>query len=356
MFQLKGSASLNSLDLETAQEMKRMLKLYADSTSVTSYALHGKSGYFCGGVDLDWLSANRTRAPELYKALGDLYELIAMNTKPVVAIINGDVSGGGLGLTNTTFRVVTTGARFSIPEPSFGLVPDGPILKMLAKCDADSGLPVASYLALTGQPIGSNDMMLLGLATHQIHDSIIADEVIRSLASVSYEEGGLLQDNLKDLLNTYCMWYDHAGMDTATFNLMSERGGGEFLNTKKTTLWTPEVRAAMIDCFACKSVEETWQKLESLESHSNAWATAALAGMKASPALSILATKRLVLECASLTRQDASELTQRIASRLALAAPFGVVIENAAKGVRAAPTCLEDLKSAQSQMGELFEA
>jgi enoyl-CoA hydratase/carnithine racemase len=188
MFQLNGSASLNSLDLRTAHEMQQMLRCLQASTSVTSYALHGKNGYFCGGVDLDWLSANRGRAPELYKALGDLYEFVASSAKPIVAIVNGDVSGGGLGLTNSMFRIVTSGARFSIPEPSFGLVPDGPVLKMLAKCDADSGLPVASYLALTGQPIGSNDMMLLGLATHQIHDNIITNNVIRSLASVSYVE------------------------------------------------------------------------------------------------------------------------------------------------------------------------
>ncbi len=165
----------------------------------------------------------------------------------------------------------------------------------------------------------------------------------------------MLQDNLNDLLNTYCQWYDHPGTDAVAFNLLSERGGVELLRTRQPTLWTPEVRAAMVDCFACESVEETWRKLESLESCSDEWATAALAGMKGSPALSLLATKRLVLECASLTRQDASELTQRVASRLALAAPFGTVIENSAKGITAAPTRVEDLKHVQGQLGALFE-
>ena len=89
---------LNSIDLKTAKDIQRRLEAWSENDMITAVVLQGEGGCYCGGVDLDWLSAHREHTADLYAAVGDLYSSISKYPKPIVSMINGDVSGSGLGL------------------------------------------------------------------------------------------------------------------------------------------------------------------------------------------------------------------------------------------------------------------
>lgn len=104
------------MDVESAGELRRYLAMWATNINVSGVVLRGSDGVFCGGADIDWLAKHRNQAPHLYEALRGLYTAVAEHPKPVVAFLNGDVNGAGIGLANTGRRVALASMRFSIPE------------------------------------------------------------------------------------------------------------------------------------------------------------------------------------------------------------------------------------------------
>ena len=81
--------------------------------------------------------------------------------KPVIALADGLVMGGGAGLTQCCSHVVMSEAtRFAMPEGAIGLFPDAGASIFLGRCPR----AVALYLGFTGRMIGSADCLMLGLA------------------------------------------------------------------------------------------------------------------------------------------------------------------------------------------------
>jgi len=106
---------------------------------------------------------------------------IATLGKPQVAVWDGIVMGGGVGLTaHGKYRIATERALFAMPETAIGLFPDVgmtyalPRLQPPPSADGTS-LPagtVGRYLGLTGARLkGGADLLWSGLATHSLHSS-----------------------------------------------------------------------------------------------------------------------------------------------------------------------------------------
>jgi len=86
-------------------------------------------------------------------------------TKPTVPLINGLVSGAGVGLSlYGTHRVAGEGFRWRMPGPAEGWFPDHGVTHVLAAMPGHIG----TYLALTGATLGRADAYRLGLLTHCI--------------------------------------------------------------------------------------------------------------------------------------------------------------------------------------------
>jgi len=332
---------------DMATEIYRKLSIWAENDSVGMIVIQGQNGFFCGGADMDWLAAHRSEAAQLYGSLGDVYQLISEYPKPIVAMMNGDTSGSGFGLANTRFRLATDGARFSVPEPSFGLVPDGPALKMLVKCDELSGLPAANYLALSGQPVSSDEMMMLGIASHQIGDD--EEALARQIAAVSWGKDKLHGSELEKVLDLYCDWKTSGGLNSRAEALLEEAGGDMDCAPK---LW-PGEEQKVIEAFGCDSLVETWERLEALP---GPFAQAALGGLQAAAPISLLATQRLIQEAKRKPSTAAfSALSARVASRLANGPAFAKVIEHATSDSQPPATSLDDLKAvSEDQVSSLF--
>ena len=86
-------------------------------------------------------------------------------TKPNIALIDGVVMGGGVGIClYGTHRVAGETMRFAMPEVGIGFFPDVGATYFLPRMPGQCGM----YLGLTGRAVGQADSYYLGLATHCI--------------------------------------------------------------------------------------------------------------------------------------------------------------------------------------------
>lgn len=346
VIELSRAEELNSLDMELAGELNRMLAKWEDNAMISSVVLRGDQGCFCGGTDLDWLRMNRDAAPELYGALADLYLRVSTYRKPIVSLASGTIAGGGLGLANTyvttkappprarrrrappacspplarrPFSVATEKTTFSVSEPSFGLVPDGSVLHMLANADKESGVPVGRYLALTGAPIAGAEMARFSLVPYCVPD-VSLDDLVAHLSSLS-SLSSLRQPDLRRALALF----SEAGLNTEGLELadlpptlLADEAAHD---GDEAEAWSPEETEAVATCFAHNSVEAIWSSLEA-RSGSSEWARSALEQMSRAHPAALKATLRLMDVCARRTLPEAVDLTIAVAARISSAPGF----------------------------------
>jgi enoyl-CoA hydratase/carnithine racemase len=94
--------------------------------AVRSIVLTGEGRAFCSGGDFGGASVDSRPggSAEDPRDFVDLLLAIYRSDKPVIAKVNGDALGGGLGLAAaSTFSVASTAARLGTPEIDLGLFP-----------------------------------------------------------------------------------------------------------------------------------------------------------------------------------------------------------------------------------------
>ena len=92
--------------------------------------------------------------------------------KPYVALIDGIVMGGGVGISlHGSHRVAGDRYLFAMPEVGIGFFPDVGATYALPRLPDAAGI----YLALTGDRVGAADALALGLATHAVPSARMAE-------------------------------------------------------------------------------------------------------------------------------------------------------------------------------------
>jgi enoyl-CoA hydratase len=104
--------------------------------------------------------------------------LIARYPKPVIALMDGVVMGGGVGLSaHASHRIVTERSSVAMPEVAIGYFPDVGACFVLARAPGFTG----TYLALTGAHAAAADAIYCGLADLHIPAARL-DELPAALA------------------------------------------------------------------------------------------------------------------------------------------------------------------------------
>ncbi|MEH6375395.1 enoyl-CoA hydratase/isomerase family protein [Streptomyces sp. KLMMK] len=118
-----------------------------------------------------------------------LNALIARYPKPYVAVMDGIVMGGGVGVSaHGSVRIVTERSRVAMPETGIGFVPDVGGTYLLGLAPGELG----THLALTGAVVGAADALLCGLADHYVPSELLPGLV-----------AGLAQASVHDVLAAY---------------------------------------------------------------------------------------------------------------------------------------------------------
>lgn len=104
-------------------------------------------------------------AREFWRAEYLLDAMIASFPKPFVALMDGVVMGGGVGLAcHARHRLVTARAAVAMPEVRIGLAPDVGGAYLLSRAPGELG----THLALTGRSAGALDAIECGLADRTV--------------------------------------------------------------------------------------------------------------------------------------------------------------------------------------------
>src|SRR6516164_3097948 len=168
---LNRPQALNAITLDMAVAMTALLREWQSDQKVGVVLLDGAGERgFCAGGDIRALyEAARSKTVSAADALParfwateyKLNVLIARYAKPIVAVMDGLVMGGGVGLSaHAAHRVVTERSAIAMPEVGIGFFPDVGASFLLARAPGCVG----TYLALTGQRVGAADALCCKLA------------------------------------------------------------------------------------------------------------------------------------------------------------------------------------------------
>ena len=116
---------LNAINFETHIKLSEAFDRFADDPDLIIATITGKgTRAFCVGTDLkERQERGKDRIPETgFAGLTQRFDL----NKPVVALVNGDVIGGGLEIVLACDLAISVDhARFGLPEPRVGLAASG---------------------------------------------------------------------------------------------------------------------------------------------------------------------------------------------------------------------------------------
>jgi enoyl-CoA hydratase/carnithine racemase len=179
--------ALNALTWDMVKAMRAKLIEWERSPAVKAVLIKGAGEKaFCAGGDIRWLYDNAKKdvahACEFFREEYRLNALIHHYPKPYVALIDGIVMGGGVGVSvHGDFRVAGDRTLFAMPETGIGMFPDVGGGHFLPRLHDGLGL----YYALTGARAKAADCMAAGLATHYVPTDQM-DALCRELAGISF--------------------------------------------------------------------------------------------------------------------------------------------------------------------------
>jgi enoyl-CoA hydratase len=174
---LNRPKALNALTLAMVRDMRRALEAWEVDPGVTRVVVTGAGEKaFCAGGDIRRLyefgrAGRKAEALAFWREEYELNVRIKRYPKPYVALIDGIVMGGGVGVSlHGTHRVAGERYLFAMPEVGIGFFPDVGATYALPRRPGESG----TYLALTGERVRAADALALKLATHAIPSSAMA--------------------------------------------------------------------------------------------------------------------------------------------------------------------------------------
>lgn len=194
---LNRPKAINSLNQQMVDALSAILSGWADDDAVRAVVLSGagERGLCAGGDVVSIYHSARKDGVEARRFWRDEYLLngqIADFPKPYVALMDGIVMGGGVGVSaHANTRVVTDTSKIAMPEVGIGFIPDVGGTFLLSRAPGGLGL----HAALTGAPFSGADAIAMGFADHYVpHDdleaftrAIVADGVQSALAGHAVE-------------------------------------------------------------------------------------------------------------------------------------------------------------------------
>lgn len=199
LFERRGTAgvvtlnrpqALNAVSHTMVGALAQQLAAWESDPAVTRVIVTANGGKaFSAGGDLRALY-DLGRAGRYEEALGYFRDEYALNAqikryrKPYVALIDGIVMGGGVGISvHGSHRVAGDRFTFAMPEVSIGFFPDVGGTWFLPRLPGELG----TYCGLTGERLDAADGAAAGIATHRVASARFPDLVEALCSAVSVD-------------------------------------------------------------------------------------------------------------------------------------------------------------------------
>jgi enoyl-CoA hydratase len=279
---LNRPRTLNALTLSMFRGFAAQVAVWAADPEVAAVVVAGAGERaFCAGGDVvavyDSARGDRKLAAELFRVEYALNRDLFRFPKPTIALIDGIVMGGGVGVSvHGSHRVVTERTLFAMPETAIGLFPDVGSSYVLPRLPGELGL----YLGLTGARLEAADCLYAGIATHYVARAKLP-ALVETLAAAD--------------------WSGDAGAVASDVIAAFASAPGDPPLAMQ--------RAAIDRCFSGGSVEAV---LAALEAEESAWAEATRAALRKCSPTSLKVTFRQLRAGAALDFESAMTMEYRL--------------------------------------------
>jgi enoyl-CoA hydratase len=196
---LNRPKALNALSLAMVRELNHVLLQWQDDAQVRAVVVRGSNkegpfGAFCAGGDIRYFHqaahSGDVTLEDFFTEEYSLNHLIQNYAKPYIALMDGIVMGGGMGISQgASLRVVTERTKMAMPETHIGLFPDVGGGYFLGRCTGPNcPTHMAEYLALTGFVLRGGESLHVGLADVCV-DSSALPAMWHALREQEWESG-----------------------------------------------------------------------------------------------------------------------------------------------------------------------
>jgi len=159
----------NALNATMIADLAAAARQIAADPAVRVVVLSGAGASFCAGGDLGWMrqQMEADRATRIAEALTLARMLRMLNElpKPLIARVNGQAYGGGIGMISVCdASVAAQGAKFGLTEVRLGLIPATISPYVVARLSP----PRAREVFFSGRVFGAEEALRIGLITRAV--------------------------------------------------------------------------------------------------------------------------------------------------------------------------------------------
>ncbi|MEO1460414.1 MAG: crotonase/enoyl-CoA hydratase family protein, partial [Pseudomonadota bacterium] len=185
----------NALDSALIGALATAAAQLARDGAVRAVVLTGEGESFCAGADLGWMRAQMgaDRARRIAEATALAETLRALDTlpKPLIARVNGQAYGGGLGLMSVAdLAIAARPGRFAFTEVRLGLTPATISPYVVRRM----GEPRAREVFFSGRFFDADEAVRLGLAASAVARDALDEAVTGAIAPYLSAAPGAVAD------------------------------------------------------------------------------------------------------------------------------------------------------------------
>ncbi|MDX5453276.1 MAG: enoyl-CoA hydratase/isomerase family protein [Rhodococcus sp. (in: high G+C Gram-positive bacteria)] len=186
---LNRPKAINALNYDMVKAMAAALDEWAGDDSVRAVVVDGAGERgLCAGGDIVSIYHDArdggTGSQDFWRDEYILNAAIGRYPKPYIAIMDGIVMGGGVGISaHGNVRIVTERSTIAMPEVGIGFVPDVGGTRLLSRAPGELG----THLALTTGRMKAGDAIALGFADHFVPSEAL-DKFVAALESGTVDE------------------------------------------------------------------------------------------------------------------------------------------------------------------------
>ena len=194
----------NAFNAELIAALQTAFRAIADMPQVRAVVLTGAGKSFSAGADLRYMKAAGGWSFEENQAdgqrLSDMLESIASCPAPVIAVAQGNVFGGGVGLVACAdLAIAIRGATFRLSEVRLGLTPATISPYVIAALGARN----ARRLFVTAEPFNALQAREYGLVHEAAFDAKAADRQVAAWIDLILESAPGAVADAKRLVNDF---------------------------------------------------------------------------------------------------------------------------------------------------------
>jgi enoyl-CoA hydratase len=249
LVRLNRPAALNAVTHAMVLALRAQLDAWADAAAVTRVVITAAGNRaFSAGGDIRHLydlgkAGKLDQMLQFWRDEYPLNALIKSYRKPYVALIDGIVMGGGVGVSlHGSHRVAGDRFRFAMPEVGIGFFPDVGATWFLPRMPGELG----TYCGLTGDRFNGADALAAGLATHRIASARFPEliEALTGTVSVDAVLGAFAEPAGEGPLAPRCAAIDRLFSGVSVEHILAALDGEATLNGADAE-WAAKTAATM---------------------------------------------------------------------------------------------------------------